>query len=218
MDAAGRLVGLWRHPVKSLQGEQLAATTVSVRGVLGDREWGVRDGATGAVLSAKREPRLLLASAGAAGEGVVVTVPGAAPAVGAAADRALSRWLGRHVTVERAPEVGPAFVDDAPLHLLTVADLGRWDVRRFRPNLLLDTGLDLDDLVGERLTIGTVTMEVVGRTKRCAMTTAAQPGLAKDVDVLRTLARTRELCCGVYAQVVAPGRVAVGDPLRRISG
>ena len=42
------VVGLWRYPVKSLQGEPLDAATVGADGVVGDRQWGsatwARDG------------------------------------------------------------------------------------------------------------------------------------------------------------------------------
>jgi uncharacterized protein YcbX len=210
----GVVAQLWRHPVKSLQGESLEATVVSDRGLIGDRAWGVRDTASGALLSAKREPRLLMAAAEVRGEGVVVTVDGQPELVGAAADEALSELLGRSVHIELAPPVGPAFVDEAPVHLLTVEALGSWDVRRFRPNLLLDVAVDLDDLIGRRISMGTVVVEVDKRTRRCAMTTAAQPGLPKDVGVLRALARERDLCQGVYARVVRPGRIGPGDAIR----
>jgi MOSC domain-containing protein YiiM len=77
---------------------------------------------------------------------------------------------------------------------------------------------DLDGLVGERLRVGAVVVEVTKRTKRCAMPTMAQttvigPGIAKDVGVLRALARERELRLGVYARVVSPGRLEVGAPI-----
>lgn len=214
MSAAGSVAGVWRHPVKSLQGQPVSSAVITARGLVGDRDWGVRDVATGALLSAKREPRLLLASATTAGEGLVVRLPGGGPLTGRAADRALSDLLGRPVVIDRAPAIGPAYVDAAPLHLLTVAALGSWDVRRFRPNLVLDGGLDLDELAGTRLAIGGLVVEVTKRTKRCGMTTAEQPELAKDVGVLRTLARERDLRLGVYADVVTAGTVAVGDPVR----
>jgi uncharacterized protein YcbX len=164
----------------------------------------------GAVLSAKREPLLLLAAATVTGEGVTVRVPGADPATGSAACRLLTQWLGRPVTVTVAPEDGPAYVDAAELHVVGAAEVGAWDVRRFRPNLVV-TGVDPTELVGRRLDIGTTTCEVISRTRRCGMTTAEQPGLRKDVGVLRSLARDRDLCLGVYARVVRPGEVAVGD-------
>ena len=200
--------------MKSLQGEPLEAVTVDARGVIGDRAWGVRDCLSGALLSAKRDPRLLLATASVRGEGVVVETHDGGRRTGAGADGALSALLGRPVRVEPAPTVGPALVDEAALHLVTVSALGAWDVRRFRPNVLLDTPLDLDELVGERLAIGGIVVQIDKRTRRCGMTTAEQPGLPKDVAVLRTLAREHQLCQGVYASVVRPGRICAGDSIR----
>lgn len=209
MDARGLVSALWRYPVKSLQGEALTAATVGHGGIVGDRGWGVRDVATGAVLSAKREPRLLAAFAAAGGEGVAVTVPGHAPATGGEADRLLSGWLGRAVRLDTAPGE-PGFVDEAHLHLVAAGELTEWDVRRFRPNVVVTGLATLDDLIGERLRLGSVVVEVDKRTKRCAMPTMVQPGVTKDVGVLRALARDRDLRLGVYAHVVSPGRLEVG--------
>jgi uncharacterized protein YcbX len=194
-----------------MQGESLAASLVGASGLVGDRGWGLRDVATGAVLSAKREPRLLQMSARANGEGVSVTVPGAGTAVGVAVDELASEWLGRRVRLEQAREA--ALVDEAHLHLLAVDELGTWDVRRFRPNVVVSGVIDLDSLVGERLRLGAVVVEVDKRTKRCAMPTMAQPGVARDVGVLRALAGARELRLGVYARVVVPGGLEVGAPI-----
>ena len=52
---------IWRFPVKSMGGERVEQVTVSDTGIIGDRAWGVRDEATGMVLTARREPRLLMA-------------------------------------------------------------------------------------------------------------------------------------------------------------
>jgi uncharacterized protein YcbX len=194
--------------VKSLQGESLPAALVGATGMAGDRGWGVRDVASGAVLSAKREPRLLLLAAQVSGEGVAVSAAGVGAATGTAADAMVSEWLGRAVELHQAPQ--SAFVDEAHLHLLAVGELAGWDVRRFRPNVVVDGLPDLDRLVGERLRLGSVVVEVNKRTKRCAMPTMAQPGIDKDVSVLRSLALGRDLRLGVYARVVAPGRLDVG--------
>ena len=61
---------------------------------------------------------------------------------------------------------------------------------------------------------------------RCVMTTLAQSELPADADTLRTIAKHNRIdipqiggtsaCAGVYADVVAPGRVAVGDPVERL--
>ena len=63
---------------------------------------------------------------------------------------------------------------------------------------------------------------VTDPSPRCVMTTVAQGDLPRDLEVLRTLARHNRIetpglgnfaCLGIYAEVVRPGRVAVGDPL-----
>ena len=53
----GRVVALWRYPVKSMQGELLNASPVGDRGLLGDRALALLDVETGKVASAK-SPRM----------------------------------------------------------------------------------------------------------------------------------------------------------------
>jgi hypothetical protein len=94
------VVELWRYPVKSLQGERLAAVNVEADGLEGDRRWGVRDEATGRVLTGRREPRLLEAAAtlGEANEPLIVLPRGSVlDGPGQATDAALSDWLARPV-------------------------------------------------------------------------------------------------------------------------
>jgi uncharacterized protein YcbX len=51
--AAGTIVSLWRYPVKSMQGEELNASAVSERGLLGDRAYALVDAVDGKIASAK---------------------------------------------------------------------------------------------------------------------------------------------------------------------
>src|SRR6266487_1852744 len=50
---AGKVVALWRYPIKSMMGEDLNATDVTTRGLLGDRAYALVDQATRKVASAK---------------------------------------------------------------------------------------------------------------------------------------------------------------------
>src|SRR5438034_9806945 len=54
---AGSVVALWRYPVKSMMGEELNATEVTQRGLLGDRAYALVDAETGKVASAKNPRR-----------------------------------------------------------------------------------------------------------------------------------------------------------------
>lgn len=51
--ALGKVVSLWRYPVKSMMGEELNSTLVTDRGLLGDRAYALVDKADGKIVSAK---------------------------------------------------------------------------------------------------------------------------------------------------------------------
>ena len=112
-----------------------------------------------------------------------------------------------------------ALYDAYPIHLLTRASLraiAEPDVRRFRPNVLID--LDGADLVefawcGGRLRAPDVVFSSEIPTLRCSIPTRPQGDLPADPDVLRTINAQADHCLGVYADVAAPGSIAVGDPL-----
>ena len=130
------------------------------------------------------------------------------------------------------------FVDFAPLHLLTTSTLdriaelsphGRADLERYRPNIVIRTtaaGLHRERLAradpAGRAT--SLVLRVIARTPRCAVPTLAHGALPRDPDALRVLARHNrvepldsldpEPCAGVYAEVLRPGRIRTGDPVR----
>jgi len=121
------------------------------------------------------------------------------------------------------------FLDLAPVHLLTSGTLRAcadarpdldWDVRRFRPNLVVDTG-DVELFgeqawVGRRLRVGEVELAVDSPTVRCAMPLRAQPGLERQAGLFDAMSELNEEYpnhLGVYCSVVSPGTVRVGDPV-----
>jgi uncharacterized protein YcbX len=69
------VLGLWRHAVKSLQGERLESARFEYDGLVGDRRWGIRDLRTGRILTARRRPELLGAVASYDGELPMITLP-----------------------------------------------------------------------------------------------------------------------------------------------
>jgi uncharacterized protein len=120
------------------------------------------------------------------------------------------------------------FFDAASVHLVTTATLdrlrslypeGRFEPRRFRPNIILETGPDAtgfveNDWVGHEISIGEhVRLRVTMGTGRCVMTTLPQGDLPKDSGILRTAAQHNNAQVGVYAEVIAGGPVRRGDPV-----
>jgi uncharacterized protein YcbX len=117
------------------------------------------------------------------------------------------------------------YFDAFPIHLLTTASLemmarlnpaATWDIRRFRPNFLIETEPHIKGLVEaewseRRIRIGTVELKCEIPTVRCGMTIQAQKGLQKDPSILRTIVRDADQNLGVYASVVKAGDVKVGD-------
>src|SRR5687767_13737428 len=101
-----QVVGLWRYPVKSMQGEALTETDVGDRGFTGDRRWALVDRRTGFTLTARRQPELLFASASLDGDGVRIVLPDGSVA---GDDAALSDWLGHPVALEVAGQRGGLF-------------------------------------------------------------------------------------------------------------
>jgi uncharacterized protein len=100
-EASMEVVGLWRYPVKSLQGEAVTTAGLEQDGVVGDRQWGIRDDTTGRILTARRRPELLAASATYDGHVPVISLPGGRTAIGPGqeTDAMLTSWLGQPVTL-----------------------------------------------------------------------------------------------------------------------
>jgi uncharacterized protein YcbX len=133
-----------------------------------------------------------------------------------------------------------SFVDFAPLHLLTTSTLdriaelslhGQADLERYRPNIVIRTaaaGFTENDWFERILRVGeNLVLRVIARTPRCAVPTLAHGTLPRDPDALRVLARHNRLepmdsldpepCAGVYAEVLNPGHIRTGDPVRLIA-
>jgi len=258
----GSVVSLWHYPVKSMMGEELNASLVTERGLLGDRAFALIDRETGKVVSAK-EPRKwakmfdFRANYGAPPKGdglppVRITFPDGTIATSELPNLSdvLSRELGREVALAASAPDAPSleeywpdieglafrevvtdeamppgtFFDLAVVHVLTTATIdhlrelypdGRFEVRRFRPNVVVATeqrGFVENDWIGHTLAVGDeVRLEVTGPCPRCVMTTLPQYDLPKDPGILGAAAKHNEANVGVYASVVRGGTVGRGD-------
>ena len=265
----GSVVALWRYPVKSMMGEELNATEVTERGLVGDRQFAVVDPSTGKVAGAKnprkwgnffdfRAAYTEPPQRGSKLPAVRVTLPDGAVVTSDQPDltRVLSGALGREVAFAEAPgaeesqtaqaeEYWPdieglefrdtvtdwelpagTFFDLAVVHLLTTATIdrlreldpdGRFEVRRFRPNIVVSTRRDAHGFVengwiDRTIAIGDeVRLRITGGCPRCVMTTLPQGDLPRDPGILRTAAQHNHADVGVYADVIAGGAIHRGD-------
>jgi hypothetical protein len=148
---------------------------------------------------------------------------------------------GQHAQTTEVPLSGAAppgtFFDVACVHLLTTATLrrleetypeGQFAVERFRPNLVVEcpgeSGFVENAWFGRSVSIGPdLLLRVSGPCARCVMTTLPRAELPHDPGILRAAAQQNRLdrgefgrlpCVGVYADVVRPGRIRRGDPVR----
>jgi uncharacterized protein YcbX len=232
----GRVVGLWRYPVKSMAGEPLPETEVSWHGFAGDRRWAfIRDGVTqsGFPWLTLRErgdmSRYLPSFADPARPDqspVLVRTPlGATYDV---MDAALAAELYPQGTWVIKQNLG--IFDTFPLSIITtqsIAELGglvgaRLEVQRFRPNILIEAADPApfveDGWVGCVLRAGGLKLRVDKRDGRCAVITLDPLTGERNPVILRTVAQDRGGCLGVYGSTVQPGRVALEDSVFIESG
>jgi uncharacterized protein YcbX len=138
-------------------------------------------------------------------------------------------WLPQRDEVFDFPLPSGTFFDIATVHLLTTSTLeslsaaaphSRFDVARFRPNVVIEsregtTGFFENDWIGKTLLLGKqVRLYIERPCARCVMTTLAQGDLPSDPVVLRTAVHSNGGNVGVYARVVRAGSVGVGDAVR----
>ena len=218
----GRVRSLFRYPVKSMAGVLLEHASLGWHGIEGDRRFAFRrvteEGGM-PWLTASRFPRLVLYR----------------PFGSAAEDSSLPTHVrtpdGRDLPLrgdELRTEIGSAFgaevdlmclrhgiFDETPVSVITAATLdtvareaGRtMDVRRFRPNLFLETsdvgGLPEDAWVGKVLRLGSgpdaPALAVTMRDERCAMINLDPDTAASDPAVMKAAVRLNSNDLGVYA-------------------
>lgn len=119
------------------------------------------------------------------------------------------------------------YFDAFPIHVLTTASLEAmsgfnptavWDVRRFRPNFLIETENGFEGLIeagwnGRILRVGSVELKCEIPCARCGMTSHGHSGLPKDPSVLRSIVKDANQNLGIYASIVQSGAVSIGDPV-----
>jgi uncharacterized protein YcbX len=123
---------------------------------------------------------------------------------------------------------GAYYDSRSTVHLLSRSSLraargahedGQWDVRRFRPNVVVafdddDGGYVEEQWVGATVDLGSVPAVVRKCTSRCVVTTRAQPGIDHDLQIYRSLLKNNDGNLGIYLVPQTAGTLAVGDCVR----
>jgi len=135
--------------------------------------------------------------------------------------RALQKELSKY-----ASPLGTYF-DAFPMNVLTEASLRHLlklrpdmqaDVRRFRPNILVEdaegqVGALESSWVGKTLALADLSIDVITDCPRCVMVTKAQADLVKDPTIMRTLVKELRQNLSVYCTVRGEGVIRVGDAI-----
>jgi MOSC domain-containing protein len=234
----GRVRAINRYPVKSMAGETLAAAPLRWTGIDGDRQYAFyrADNTSRFPWLTGRDVAALvihvaryLEPTNPRHSSVRVTAPdGSEYDVG---DPRLCAALGEAAgEAVRLLQVGRGAFDSMPVSVITTATAARLaqrnakagDLRRYRPNIVLDvaSGLEADetDWIDGALVFGDgptpPRLRINSRIVRCAMITLDPDTAEKDAAVMRRVVEDFDNLVGVYCAVEALGTIAVGDRVR----
>jgi uncharacterized protein YcbX len=234
MTVVGHVRELVRYPVKSMAGIPTESAILGWHGLDGDRRFAFRrPGVDGFPwLSASRHPELLLYHPVGLDERSGEPLPTHVRTPGGSqlelgGEELKSEIAARCGSAVELMRLNHGMFDEAPvsvISLATIAGIGReagadLDRRRFRANILLETGsrepFHEDEWVGRVLVFGDGDLppaaSVTLRDMRCIMIDLDPETAARDARVQKTVVRLNENTSGVYATVVRSGTIRVGD-------
>jgi len=113
----------------------------------------------------------------------------------------------------------------SPIHIITSASMqyfqtllpdADWDIRRFRPNIVIETvdginGLAEQAWLNKTLHIGETSIACSSTAPRCGAVTREQKGIPFDKSMLRTIVKEAEQNLGIYGDISGDGIISVGD-------
>ncbi len=235
----GRISAIFRYPVKSMAGESLDAARLDWHGIEGDRRLAFRrltDGSGFPWLSASKLPHLLrykpfgLASNTNSKNGELLpthvrTPEGKEYELGS--DELRKEISSLHGSEVELMNLKHGIFDEAAISVISVAtvhgierEAGRnLDLRRFRPNVVIETNSAKpfleDSWVGRTLVFGEgnsgAAVKAYMRDERCVMVNFDPDTAERDSRVMKTVVRLNENCAGVYGTVVRAGALRVGQ-------
>lgn len=231
----GHIQAIYRYPVKSMAGESLERTQLGWYGIEGDRRFAFRRVAEQGGfpwLTASKLPALLLykpvrqdTSQGNDLPSHVMTPEG--QILELRSNELRDEIMGRYRADVELMQLNQGIFDEAAISLLSLATSHKItddseqpsDIRRFRPNIVIDTQqsepFTEDQWVGKTVIFGDTAdspvVQVTLRDKRCAMINLNPDTAQSDPAVLKTVVQLNGTCAGVYGTVIRPGALTVGQ-------
>ena len=209
--AAMHIAEIWRYPIKSLAGQMLPESEVSLMGLPHDREIVILH--HDRIITARRYPKLLglQGSLDADGRPTVNGHSWNSPEAHALVESA----VGGSAQLIELP--GPERFDVLPLLVATdgaIASLGV-DRRRFRPNIIVGgvPGLAERTWPGRTIRLGRVVIEAVQLRERCVMTTYDPDTQVQDIGILKRIVAQFAGTFALDCSVLQPGPIRLGDPV-----
>jgi uncharacterized protein len=231
----GHVSAIFRYPIKSMSGESLDSAQIGWHGVAGDRRFGFRrlaDRGGFPWLSASRLPELLLyqpfGCQHTTGEPLPTHVRSPdGTEYELAGDELLEEVATRHRGDLELMHFKHGIFDDADISAIASATVRsiasqagyREDVRRFRPNLLIDTKcaepFEEDRWVGKVLEFGSdatgPAISITMRDLRCSMINLDPDTAQLNAEFMKTVVRMNDNYAGVYGTVIRTGEIRVGQ-------
>ena len=227
----GTVRALYSYPVKSTTGQALRTAHVTAGGLQHDRKWAIYT-EDGGIASGKRTrrfrpvPRLMQWSSRVEDEGdipILVSPDGVQyRADDATASQSLSEVFDEQLNLRHETTI--QHHDETPLHLVTTSSLAALagltglpvDERRFRANLIIDTGTEPDFVedhwIGAELVIGDEVRVQLGQgMPRCVMVDQPQRGVAAEPKTLKLLGTHHDTTFGLRAHTIRTGVIRIGD-------
>ncbi|WP_281244553.1 MOSC domain-containing protein [Thermoflavimicrobium dichotomicum] len=226
---------MMRYPVKSFQGDSVQRTKVMEYGLYGDRSHAFLDETRpGKFLTITQCPEMVKYKARFLGEELLehyppleITTPDGKVYFWEDAElqHRIEQMSNRKVSLVKYPPTHVPFgaIEEEHVQFVTDASLEKmqelWgkmsDARRFRPNFLFTLYEKIpfieDNWLGKILKIGEVELEVKRHCERCMIITVDPEDASRDSTLLKTVVKERNNYFGVYATVIKPGEVEVGQ-------
>jgi uncharacterized protein YcbX len=231
----GRISAIFRYPVKSMAGEALDVARLGWHGIEGDRRLGFRrlsDKSGFPWLIASKLPQLLLYKPFGRDSKTTEPLPTHVRTPDGKeyelrSDELRQELSGRHGCDVELMHFKHGIFDEACVSVInrgTVHGIEResgrpLDIRRFRPNVLIETDgagpFEEDQWVGRTLVFGEgnsgAAVRVTMRDQRCVMVNLDPDTAEPHSEVMKTVVRINENYAGVYGTVVAAGELSVGQ-------